>query len=303
MLFSEKYGYREIQKIKPECVSSTLRARIWNLFYQYDIIGGGLASERLSASLYGKPTIENKIADRLGFILHSSLKGDSVSDLIREYLLTEAPYPEHICSEWYEVYDFIEIHLSMLEGDKQYERIKQYNTLLEEERAAYRIIGHCVVPITDKVEIAEIEQALSSNYDPVSIHIQKALELYSDIKTPDYENSIKESICAVESVCCIITDESGTQATLGKTLKKLADNGVHIHKAMESAFSSLYGYTSDEHGIRHGSIDFTNAPSEDAKFMLVACAAFVNYLLEKWIRISNQNSDGTNKEISNTEKE
>ena len=72
---------------------------------------------------------------------------------------------------------------------------------------------------------------------------------------------------------------------------------------MESAFSSLYGYTSDEHGIRHGSIDFTNAPSEDAKFMLVACAAFVNYLLEKWIRISNQNPDGPNKDISDTEKE
>ncbi len=287
MLFSEKYGYREIQKIKPECVSTTLRTRIWNLFYQNDIIGGGLASERISASINGKPTIENKIADRLGFVLHSSFKGASASDLIREYLLTEAPYSEHICSEWYEVYDFIEIHLSMLEGDKQAERIKQYNTLLEEERAAYRIIGICVVPITDKAEIAEIEQAMLSDYDPVSIHIQKALELYADLKTPDYENSIKESISAVESICCIITGESGAQATLGKTLKKLKDNGIHIHKAMESAFSSLYGYTSDEDGIRHGGTDFTNAPPEDAKFMLVSCSAFVNYLIEKWAKISH----------------
>ena len=285
MYFSEKYGYREIQKIKPEYVSSTLRTRVWNLFYQNDIIGGGLSSERITASLYGRPTIEDKIADRLGFVLDSSLKDRSTSVLIKEYLLTEAPYEDHICSEWYEVYDFIEIHLSMLEGEKQEERLRQYNKLLEEERAAYRIIDKSVVPITDKEEIAEIEQAIASKYEPVKIHIQKALELYADMKAPDYENSIKESISAVESICCIITGESGAQATLGKTLKKLKEKGIHIHKAMESAFSSLYGYTSDENGIRHGGIDFTNAPAEDAKFMLVSCSAFVNYLIEKQAKI------------------
>ena len=35
---------------------------------------------------------------------------------------------------------------------------------------------------------------------------------------------------------------------------------------MESGFSSLYGYTSDQDGIRHGGIDFKNAPAEDAKY-------------------------------------
>lgn len=280
-MFSERYGYKDILDIKPEYVSPKLRTRIWNLFYQNDIIGGGFSSERISNAISGKPTIDNKVADRLGFLLSSSPNTSSASDMIREYLLTEAPYEEHICSEWYEVYDFIEIHLSMLEGEKQAERIKQYNNLLEEERAAYRIIDKSVVPITDKVEIAEIEKAIASKYGAVKIHIQKALELYADLKAPDYENSIKESISAVESICCIITGESGAQATLGKTLKKLKENGIHIHKAMESAFSSLYGYTSDEDGIRHGGIDFTNAPPEDAKFMLISCSAFVNYLIEK----------------------
>ena len=57
---------------------------------------------------------------------------------------------------------------------------------------------------------------------------------------------------------------------------------------MESAFTSLYGYTSDEGGIRHGSIDVSNTPSEDAKFMLVSCSAFVNYLIEKWSKVENK---------------
>lgn len=58
-------------------------------------------------------------------------------------------------------------------------------------------------------------------------------------KKPDYENAIKESISAVEAMCCIITGQRGAQATLGKTIKKLKESSVHIHPAMESAFSSL----------------------------------------------------------------
>ena len=53
------------------------------------------------------------------------------------------------------------------------------------------------------------------------------------------------------------------------------------------AFKDLYGYASDENGIRHGGIDFKNVPPEDAKFMLVSCSAFVNYLIEKWSKVEN----------------
>lgn len=73
-------------------------------------------------------------------------------------------------------------------------------------------------------------------------------------------------------------------------IKKLKDNGVHIHAAMEKAFTALYGYTSDENGIRHGSMDFSNALAEDAKYMLVSCSAFVNYLIEKWSKVLNTTS-------------
>ena len=97
---------------------------------------------------------------------------------------------------------------------------------------------------------------------------------------PDYENSIKESISAVEAICCIITDDD--KATLGKALGKLEQAGITIHGSLKSAMEKLYGYTSDENGIRHAGIDFKGASSEDAKYMLVTCSAFVNYLMEKW---------------------
>ena len=50
--------------------------------------------------------------------------------------------------------------------------------------------------------------------------------------------------------------------------------------------------TSDEDGIRHGGIDFKWAPAEDAKYMLVSCSAFVNYLIEKWSKAA-KNQDNS----------
>ena len=78
-----------------------------------------------------------------------------------------------------------------------------------------------------------------------------------------------------------ITGVRGSQSTLGNTLKKLETKGVVIHTAMKEGFKKLYGYTSDADGIRHGGIDFTKASEEDARYMMVSCSAFINYLIQK----------------------
>lgn len=277
-MFSEKYGYKAERVIQHECVSDVLRRRIWNLFYQWEILDGGLSSQRINLAFQGKQTIEAKICDRLGFIVNSSTKGLSAQGKIEAYLTQNC--------EWYEVYDFIDIHLSSIDEEKKSERSKQYNELLEQEKSGYRIIAGEVAPITNETEIQTIEQAASTPYLSVNQHIKKALAFYADIKCPDYENSVKESISAVEAMCCIIT---GKDATLNKAIEKLKTNGVHIHPALEKAFISLYAYTCDEKGIRHAGIDFVNAPAEDAKYMLVSCSAFVNYLIEKWSKVVQQN--------------
>ena len=195
-------------------------------------------------------------------------------DRLKSYILSS--------SSWFEVYDFVEIHLSFLEKDDCTQRIQQYNEIFVEEKSGYRIVAGEIAPITNKSEIQSIEQATSTPYQSVNQHIQKALAFYANIKTPDYENSVKESISAVEAMCCIIT---GKNATLNKAIEKLKNNGVHIHPALEKAFISLYAYTCDEKGIRHAGIEFVNAPAEDAKYMLISCSAFVNYLMEKWSKV------------------
>jgi len=139
--------------------------------------------------------------------------------------------------------------------------------------SAYRFVDGQITRITEKQEIAEIEEALEKSTGPVNSHVRRALELLSDRESPDYRNSVKESISAVESYVGITVGEKGT---LGQLLKKLEDE-IGLHRALQTAFSSLYGYTSDEGGIRHALTDTEKVDFHDAKFMLVVCSAFINF--------------------------
>lgn len=155
------------------------------------------------------------------------------------------------------------------------------NGLLEREYIGYRFINGLLVGISNETEISSIEETLGNQYSVVGEHIAKALTLLSDRDNPDYENSIKESISGVESMCCILTNMKGKDATLGKAIKKLKDNGIKIHPALEEAYNKLYGYTSDAGGIRHSKgLGDLNATFAEAKYMLVACTAFINYLMD-----------------------
>lgn len=157
---------------------------------------------------------------------------------------------------------------------------EEANEVFEKEYIGYRFIDEKITPISDKYEVAAVNEALQNIYQPVREHISKANSLLADRENPDYENSIKESISAVEAICEIVTSFHGQEATLGNMLKNLESKGIHIHPALKSAFSSLYGYTSNASGIRHakkmGGEDSTFA---EAKYMLVACSAFVNYFM------------------------
>ena len=74
-----------------------------------------------------------------------------------------------------------------------------------------------------------------------------------------------------------LKDDSGT---LGKLIKKL-ESEIKLHPALKGAFNSLYGYTSNANGIRHALMEKDTNDYHDAKFMLVTCSAFINYVKGK----------------------
>ncbi len=181
-----------------------------------------------------------------------------------------------VASDWASVYDFVEF-IAQWDGEKS-PFVASCNKALEKHVSAYRFVGTTIAPLTSDEEIAAVEETLSRSgkFSPVALHIKTALARLADRK-PDYRNSIKESISAVEATCQIITNNTG--ASLGPALKALG-----IHPALQRGFSAIYGYTSDAEGIRHAlsqGSNGSNVGADDARFFLVSRSAFVNYLIAK----------------------
>ena len=184
--------------------------------------------------------------------------------------------------EWNEVYDYIEF-ITQIESPADINEFRNIcNQVMEKELSGFRFVGELITQITDETEINEIEGTIEmagrTKLTGVREHLKTALSMLSDRKNPDYRNSVKESISAVESIARIIADNS--KATLGDALKIIEDK-TKLHAALKKGFMSIYGYTSDEDGIRHAILEEPNVNFEDAKYMLVSCSAFINYLIMK----------------------
>lgn len=210
-----------------------------------------------------------------------------ISELLSviDKIFSNAPYNE--------VFDLIEVICKFRYNQYAKERLHEFcdllNIILENEYVGYRLIGEKFVPITDKNEIESIEDACNNKFEGTRAHIKKAVGFIADRERKDYKNCIKESISAVESICSIIVGDAGT--TLGKALKRLKDNGLDIHPSLEMAFSKLYGYTCDKDGVRHAEGMFESEVTfEEAKFMLVSCSAFVNYLTANYGKVEGKHA-------------
>jgi hypothetical protein len=154
------------------------------------------------------------------------------------------------------------------------------NWALKTGRAAYRVLdGDTIVPVGSDAERETLERAFAdlavTGFYGARAHLRKAAER---VTAGQYADSVRESIHAVESVAKVLEPT----AELSKALAKLERLGS-IHGGMKAAFLALYGYTSNEQGIRHALLD-AGAPAvdeTDALFMLGACAAFVSYMINK----------------------
>ena len=164
--------------------------------------------------------------------------------------------------DWYEVYDFIEFIAARVPDYGDYENgyadfMKQCNTILEREMSAYRFVAGRITPITSEVEIGEIEAATDAARPLAGVHthLTTALARFSDRESPDYRNSIKESILAVEGMCRLVSKKR--KASLGDALGTIERGAkMKLHGALKEAFDKLYGYTSDAEGVRHAHMVF-----------------------------------------------
>jgi hypothetical protein len=158
---------------------------------------------------------------------------------------------------------------------------KRINAALEMSHSAYRIADELnVVPYGSQGEHKAVVQAFSDlaadEFNGARTHLRNASD---QLTAGNFGESVKESIHAVESVARILDPTSNT---LDPALKRLGAS-VRIHPSLISGFGKLYGYTSDEEGVRHALLTEPVSPVDEAEalYMFGSCAAFVSYLIHK----------------------
>jgi hypothetical protein len=268
--FSQRVGVSPITKpFQLNSIDDELKNELWNIFYEHILKKTG-------------PNLNNGSAQLLANWLWKEFFRRRVDEApINWYSLLDVIKGDFYEFSWDETYRFMEFSLYFPFINKL-DYISTLNRILERQFSGYRMINDIIVPISNQIEVDEINSAINVNkqytpLDGVNIHLASALKFLSDRVNPNYRNSVKESISAVESACRIATKSN----SLSDALNNLESAGVFINKQLKESFIKIYAFTNDKtSGIRHAIIDAHDPPDfETAKYMLVASSAFINYLI------------------------
>lgn len=274
MTFAQAEGVAELpSQLQPKQISDQLRSMVWA-----ELLKTIQTAEIDSVFNRGRRVVgkwRNILFDRHVYLNHRpSDEFDSGWDrqkTILKSIIWNGDYVEFL--------DFLQYVLR--HNDAPYELDEKLDRILRVSQAAYILVDkNTFVPKQTKEEaetfVAALNTAESAGLRGPRQHLLNAAGACS---TGRFADSVRDSIHAVESVAIQLVP--GTKE-LGPALKKL-DDAKAIHGAMKAGFGSLYGFASDEQGIRHSLLDkdAANVDEADAMFMLGACAAFVSYLINK----------------------
>jgi hypothetical protein len=183
--------------------------------------------------------------------------------------------------EWYQFYNFVQFIADLLASWSGPPVYDVFNRVLQDEGSPYRFVEGALTPITDPTELQAVRDALAApdRFAGAREHLTTALKMLGQRPEPDFRNTVKEAISAVESTLKVLTGHD--HADLAEALREFA-RAHPIHGALFRGLDSLYGYTSNEHGLRHALLEAdANVGFAEAKFMVVACSAFVGYLVAR----------------------
>jgi len=201
--------------------------------------------------------------------------------------------------EWYQFFDFVEsVGHSLQDAEAKYDddfdsalleryRFRPYrqsvNELFSEHRVEWRLnvegLLEAALPKDLEERVASTESKILTGFQPARQHYAKARRyILSPIKDP--ENSIKESVSAVESVCRTIYPSA---STLGVALKEMRKDGL-ISSMLITVFEKFYAYANAEPAVRHGSHEPSSVLEIDAELALHVSAAFIRAIIAQYER-------------------
>ena len=288
--FSQRYGYVPLpDPMQMVEISDDLRIEIWNAIREILFSIRNHAVYEYHSGYYFDKESSRFIERVLGRVLiMAEDEIDTTYDEVFSQFKTLI-----LQGSFNEVLDLVEIVANNRPPEDGF--INRISNSFERCAAAYWLdksnYPYQFFPRSSKAQGEATQEAIKTIRDGgmegAATHLRDAA---AHINAQQFADSISDSIHAVESVARQIDPESSQ--SLGRALNALEQAGLIKHPALKESFSKLYGYTSDEQGIRHALLD-KNAPDVDldeAMFMFGACASFAAYLVNKHHKM--QEEDG-----------
>ena len=279
LTFSQAQGYEPLpQPLALEEVSYEARIRLWSTLYEY------AAYNSVRGELHPPWSEIFKAA-------HINLLGRTLDFYIPEISIISQIYKTLIMGEKEQNYQGVPFNqlFDILQYVMRHHKcpmdfILEVSAIFKECMLAYVIDTEepvTIIPAVTEQEgqalLSGMNQLRSAGLGGAAEHLRKAGE---EITRGDWADSVRESIHAVGSVARQLDPDASRD--LGPALRSLERQGW-IHPALKKGFLNIYGYTSDEQGIRHPLLDSEQARvgRNEAVFMLGACASFASYLWRK----------------------
>lgn len=210
---------------------------------------------------------------------------------------------ENILSElaWDKVFDFCErlySHLACAAGrfwnedfeelvsrkDVQSHISDEIQRLFLEEALAYEFSNGIVrrrgrqhtIDVTTRAQVVLGDPKLAN----ARRHFTKAISFFQEPIDPDFENVVKEAVCAAESAGKALFPEAKSR-TLDDLARWFTDKkkGV-IPPALVKVITAIYAFRNGGEGVSHGHTSGGIVTAEIAEFVLAVCASQIIYFVD-----------------------
>lgn len=204
--------------------------------------------------------------------------------------------------EWAKLYDFCERLYAHLPEERGYEdNFGNYNVeiargdmqayialelqrLFLEEGLAYEFTDGAVRRRGRKhtVDLATKAQVVLGDPQLLSArrHFDKALQFFRHPSRPDYENAVKEAVCAVEAAGRTLFPMAKA-STLGDLARWFTSTQeVSVPKAISQTITGVYAFRSGGDGVGHGGATGGKATPEVTEYVLAVCASQIIYFVD-----------------------
>jgi hypothetical protein len=264
--FSQRIGARQLPKSGLEEASPELRTALWNVLYKPAFPEDNEHRERARAHA-------RALWNHLGW------RTDHIPQLPHQ--MRETLAAQWFSCRWTEFFDLIEFSARLLATSfppTRQQWFEMLNRILEAKGCAYRFVAERLVPLTNSAEATEVAGGAESGIPAVAAHIRAASQLLPPNVGANPRDSVRESISAVEAALKHLSGR--TAATLTEGLVAFEAKHGPIHPSLRQGLITLYRYGTDDGGTHHALIEESAAVTgDDARFMLVICSAFANYLV------------------------